>query len=317
MKITDIAILFVVITLPFVQILRVKSDNLEATAYKTVLLNRYIDTAVEDASAAMIITDADKNISVSRYKATSTFFQSLFLNFNARDSIDQNRLMAYVPVVILIEYDGYSTLSMEEYNNTAGDSELKMLWKPKKPYAYESEGYVYMFTLDNYVFVYDSRTNIFHEGTVDELRSQIPASLIQDDDLFQNVRKRTIIEAIKEDVNNAINQHNTYAGMFGISYNFSPPSISNDDWHRNIEDVGFLAFFQGLPIGLGGERFNSFALGASRIVRNKHYYIQQDTNGLYYYHKEQCPVVLDKQKVYDSREECAKMGAFPCQVCKP
>lgn len=317
MKITDLAILLVVITLPFMQILRIKADNLQNTAYKNVLLNSYIDAAVEDASIAMIEKSEGNKIAISRDKAMEAFLQTLYMNFNAKDSISKNRLTAYIPVVVLIDYDGFYTCSMEEYINSDGDIEQKMIWKPKKPYAYKSGDFVYMFTLDSFVKVYDSVTGKFYEGSSEELKTQLPGTLLQEDELFENARKRTIIEAIKSDVNNAINLHNTYAGRFGISYRFSPPSISNADWHRNIEDIGFLAFIQGVPMGLGGERFNSYALGASRIVRNKAYYIQQDTNGLFYYHRSQCPNLTNKNEIYDSREECAEKGAFPCHVCRP
>lgn len=317
MKITDLAILFVIITLPFIQIIRIKSDNLQNTAYKSVLLNSYIDAAVEDASYAMIEKSDGMKVIISRDKAMSAFLQTLSMNFNAMDSFEQSRLMAYIPVVVLIDYDGFYTCSMEEYKNSKGETEQKMVWKPKRPYSYETGGFVYLFTLDSFVKIYDSADDKFYEGSFGELKALLPGTLLQDDELIENVRKRTIIEAIKSDVNNAINLHNAYAGRFGISYRFSPPSISNADWHRNIEDIGFLAFIQGIPIGLGGERFNSFALGAARIVRNKAYYIQQDSNGLFYYHRSQCPMLTGKDEIYDSREECAQKGAFPCHYCSP
>jgi len=317
MKMTDLAILFVIITIPFMQILRIKSDNLQSTAYKSVLLNSYIDAAVEDASSAMIEKSDGNKIKISRDKAMSAFLQTLFMNFNAKDSIDKNRLMAYIPVIVLIDFDGFYTCSMEEYINSDGDIEQKMVWKPKQPYAYESGGFVYLFTLDSFVKIYDSTDNKFFEGSFEELKSLLPGTLLQDGELFEQVRKRTIIEAIKSDVNNAINLHNTYAERYGISYRFTLPSISDADWNRNIEDIGFLAFIQGIPIGLGGERFNSFALGASRIIRTKTCYIQQDSNGIFYYHRSNCPNLTGRDEIYDSREECAEKGAFPCHICRP
>lgn len=317
MKISDLAILFVLITLPFALILRIKSDNLQNTEYRTILYNRYIDTAVEDASAAMIINGSGRNITVSKEKAINAFMNTLFANFKALGKTEQDILMSHVPVVILVNYDGYYVYSMNEYINADNEKEQKMAWKPIKPYTYESKGFVYLFTLDDYVKVYDTKNNKFFEGAANELKHIVSAPLLQDYVKFETIRKNVIIEAIKSDVNNAINHHNTYAAKFGISYRFSPPSISNDDWQRNIEDVGFLAFFQGLPIGLGGERFNTFALGGARIVRNQHYYIQQDPNGLFYYHREQCTSLTEKDKIYDSREECALKGAFPCHLCCP
>jgi len=68
---------------------------------------------------------------------------------------------------------------------------------------------------------------------------------------------------------------------------------------------------------LQGERFNSYALGASRIVRKTYYYIQENANGLRYYHRENCPELTVRDKAYDSREDCAMEGAFPCHTCRP
>lgn len=318
MKITDLAILFTIIIMPFALILRIQSDNLQSTAYRNMVLNRYLDTAVEDASEAMIIRGSDSNITISREKAMQAFCSTLFANFRTSDNESSKRyLMVYIPVIVLIDYDGYWVCSVEKYTNNDGEQEERMIWKPKKPYTYESEGYMYLFTLDRQVQVMDMTTNLFIEGSQQDLKGTVPGRIIQEDELFDEVRKRTIIESIKQDVNEAINSHNAYANRYGITYRFSPPSIPDGDWYRNIEDVGFLAFFQGIPVGLGGERFNSFALGAARIVRQDHYYIQQDTNGLFYYHRENCTQLTDKNEAYDSREECALEGAFPCHYCKP
>lgn len=319
MKITDIAILFIIITLPFAFLLRIKSDNLQNTEYRSLLLNKYLDTAVEDASDAMIVRGINDKIAVSREKALEAFFRTLYVNFGiAGDETAKQSLKAYIPVIVLIDYDGYWIYSMEKYTNETGETIQELRWKPKKPYVYEKNGYVYLFTLDDYVRVFDSANNRYCEGKAETLAGKLPDSdIIKDLELFEQVRKRTVVESIKEDVNAAINEHNKFAKQYGITYHFSPPYISDGDWQRNIEDIGFLSFFQGIPIGLSGERFNSYALGAARVIRKDHYYIQRDSNGLYYYHRENCPLITEKNEVYDSREECAINGAFPCHTCNP
>lgn len=318
MKVTDLSILFVIIILPFVQILRIQTDNLQSTAYRSMVIDRYLDAAVEDASEAMIMRGSGQKVSVSREKALSAFCNTLYANFNVLgNKLAQDNLMLYVPVIVLVDYDGYWVYSAESYLNSEGNMEEKMVWKPKKAYTHVSNGYTYVFTLDSHVKVLENATNIFYEGTRQDLKDVLAEDLILDEELFEAVRTRTIIEAIKKDVNDAINAHNSYAVRFGITYRFSPPSISDGDWYRNIDDIGFLAFFQGVPIGLGGERYNSFALGASRIIRRENYYIQQDTNGLYYYHREDCSSLTVRDEVFDSREECALKGAYPCHRCKP
>ncbi len=318
MKITDISIVFVIIILPFIQILRIQTDNLQNTAYKNMVIDRYLDAAVEDASEAMIIRGDYNRISISKDKAISAFCATMFTNFNVMgNEAEQNRLMLYVPVMVLVDYDGYWVCSMEEYINNEGSKEEKMVWKPKKPYSYESKGYVYLFTLDNQVKVLDTSANRFYEGTQQDLKGDVHEEIILQDELFEAVRKRTIMEAVKKDVNEAINAHNTFAQRYGITYRFSPPSISGGDWYRNIEDIGFLAFFQGIPTGLRGLRYNNFALGAARIIRKERYYIQQDANSLFYYHRETCSKLTQREEVYDSPAECALEGAFPCHTCAP
>jgi hypothetical protein len=318
MKLTDFAILFVIIVLPFILILRIKSENLQNAAYKSEVINRYLDTAVEDASEAMIVRGVNNKIEISRENAVNTFFNTLFINFStAGNKRAESILSAYIPVIVLIDYDGYSVMSVEEYTNSFGEKEQKMIWKPKRPYVYESDGFIYLFTLDQKVTVYSPAANRFFEGLPEDIKASLPGTGVLDGDLFDDVRKRTIIESIRNDVNRAINKHNKYAARFGITYNFSPPSISDGDWYRNIEDVGFIAFFQGIPIGLNGQRYNSFALGAARIVRKSSYYIEKSANDLFYYHREKCRILTEKNKPYDSCEECALEGAFPCPICNP
>lgn len=319
MKITDIALLFVFITLPFALLARIKTENLINAEYRSILLNRYLDAAVEDASNAMIVKGSNNKISVSREKALEAFYRTLYVNFHVTDDENARQILnAYIPVIVLIDYDGYWICSMESYINSSGEHIQEMVWKPKKPYFYESKGFIYLFSLDNYLKVFDTASKKLYEGKRDNLISVLPKNkIINDRELFEEIRKRTIIESIKKDVNAAINEHNKYARMYGITYHFSPPSVSDGDWQQNIEDIGFLSFFQGIPTGLNGERFNSFALGAARIVRRNHYFIQTGENGLYYYHREDCPLVTEKDKVYDTKQECASAGAFPCHICNP
>jgi len=319
MKITDIAVLFVFITMPFVLLMRIKADNLKYAEYRSTVLNRYLDTAVEDASYAMTIRGIGDKTFISREKAVEAFFNTLYANFGIMHvETAKHALRAYIPVIAIIDYDGWWIYSMETYTNSKGEKEREMVWKPKKPYVYEKNGYLYIFTLDDYVRVIDLKTKSAYEGKRRDIAYILPDSeIFRDEELFEQVRKRTIIESIKEDVNAEINEHNKYAKLYGITYHFSPPLISDGDWQQNIEDIGILAFFQGLPLGLGGERFNSYALGAARIVRKNHYFIQQDMNGIFYYHRDNCPVLTAKDRIYDTRQECALTGAFPCHACNP
>ena len=73
MKITDIAIIFILITLPFLLLFRIKSDNLQSVEFQSIVLNKYIDTAVEDASIAMVTRGENDKVTISRDKALDAF----------------------------------------------------------------------------------------------------------------------------------------------------------------------------------------------------------------------------------------------------
>ena len=97
MKLTDLAILFFIIVTPFILILRVKSENLSNAAYKSEVINRYLDAAAEDASEAMIIRGSGSKIEISSEKAVNAFFNTLFVNFNTAGTKDQKHTFSVYP----------------------------------------------------------------------------------------------------------------------------------------------------------------------------------------------------------------------------
>lgn len=319
MKITDLAILFIIITLPFTILLGIKTTNLNNGLYRRIEMNRIIDTAVEDGVANLIMVGGDKDITINKDRAIETFFNSLFLNMDVvGDSIAQKKIVGYIPVIAVIDYNGFYILSSQEYTATYGYKEIKPVWKTKVPYSYTDGSYVYSFTLDDYLEIYDIVNGNFHKGLYSDLKAVIPSDIIQKDSLFQDVRRRTIIEALKREVNQGINNHNLIARQFGITYSFSLPAIDNEEWNKTIDDVGMLVFFQGMPLGIGNERYNNYALGAARVFKGHKYYLQTNSiNGLTYYHREDCPLLMTKEELVDSRRDAAKAGALPCRECNP
>ncbi|KAB3525461.1 hypothetical protein [Alkaliphilus serpentinus] len=318
MKITDFAILFVIITLPFNILLGIKTANLNNGLYKSLEMNRIIDTAVEDGVSQLVTVGGDKEITLNKERAMEAFFNSLFLNMDVvGDEIAQKKILGYIPAMVIVDYDGIYLLTNQEYTAADGYKEIKPIWKPKVPYSYSDGSYIYSFSLDDYIEIYDIANNRILKGLQGDLKAEIPSDIIQQDELFENVRRRTIIEAIKREVNHSINNHNLIAHQFGITYSFTLPVIDDEDWHKTLDDVGMLVFFQGLPIGIGGQRYNNYALGGARVVKGQHYYQQVNPNGITYYHKEGCPFLLTKEELVDSRREAARGGAFPCRECWP
>ncbi len=326
MKITDLAIVFVLITLPFNLFLDIKTQNVEIASYKKIEINRILDTAVEDGVTNMILGGAGKKVQISKEDAVEGFLNSMYVNFNAlEESTAAMKLQGYISCMVVMDYDGYYVISNQEYYNSDGDKEMKLVSKPKQSFSYTYGDNVYIFTLDTNLTILNLTTNEIMTGTRDQLVEKMGASLspdfLKDEILFDQLRRETIIDNLKTDINYAINKHNDVATQFGISYHFSLPTIPDQDWLKTVDDVGMLVFFQGMPIGVAGERINSYALGGARIVKAAKYVIEdiEISPGIVrkYYHKHDCEKIIDDSKVLDSKAECAGNGYMPCPHCNP
>ncbi len=328
MKITDLAILFVIIILPFNLLLDIKSQYVGAAAYKKIEINRILDTAVEDGVVSMIEGGAGNNIEINKENGVQEFLNSLYINFNVlENSIEAMKLQGYISCIVVVDYDGYYVISNQEYYNSEGFKEMKLVCNPKQSFSYSDGNYVYIFTLDNTLTAFEPGSKEIFTGTRDQVAKKVGASFLDDEILFDQIRRKTIIESLKTDVNYTINKHNDIARMFGISYNFTLPQIEDGDWYKTVDDIGMLVFFQGMPIGLTGERINSYALGGARLVKSSKYILEEKEISpgmvLKYYHKQGCSELAhevetsDDIEVLDTKAECAGNGYMPCPVCNP
>lgn len=112
---------------------------------------------------------------------------------------------------------------------------------------------------------------------------------------FHKIRREAIIETIIEALDEKINNHNRYADMMGVTYDFYLPTIPNADWINAVDDVSIMAFVQGIPVG-PDSYYNSYALGASRIIRTDYLYgvVRSGDGGTYYiYHEKDCEYIDD------------------------
>ena len=144
---------------------------------------------------------------------------------------------------------------------------------------------------------------------------------------FHQKRQETIIEILTSTLNEEINvEQNEYANIMGITYDFSFPALSRQDWMNTIEDISFFAFVQGIPIGNAeGTFYNNFALGGSKIVRSEGYTLtttNSDGTGTVYYHESTCPLLKEIEESYvmyrgiKSKQEAVKNHkAYPCLIC--
>ncbi len=319
MRLTDYLIIFVIILIPFMVVSNLKTKELQCVEYKKLCMDKMLEAAVDDAASQMVEKSEDNKVSIDKEKAINCFFNSLFLNMRIiDDEIRQKEVTGYIPVIAITDYTGYYILSNEIYTAADGSKRIEQIWHPKKMYAVSRDNYVINFALDlNYVSIYDSTSRVLTEGTYEDIKSSFTETYIQNKDEFEQMRRDVIVNSLQADVNQCINRHNELAKHFGIAYNFTLPNIEKNAWTRTISDYGIIAFFQGMPVGLG-QYYNTYALGGARVVKKNPLFIEGDpATGFKYYHKLSCTTTSPTGITVDDAKEAALEGALPCPDCKP
>ncbi len=89
-------------------------------------LKKSVRDAAEEFSTAIYDTEERK-----RQKLSDAFFESLYVYFGTSATEEKLSLMLHVPMIVLIEEDGTSFLSLEECKSEEG-VELRHIWSKKK-----------------------------------------------------------------------------------------------------------------------------------------------------------------------------------------
>lgn len=321
MKITNWAILFVCIILPFYLVMDLRTAHLKTVQTLNHQYTVALRTAVQDAGVVLNANElqefeaeyeSEKYFKVNKELAVETFFRTMYLNFEVDgDRIREGALAAYIPAIIVMDYDSYHIYAVSEYRDAEGQIVYKHLWRPKKPYAYsDASGNIINFTLDGYVRAYEAASGEWLRGFQHELQHKTYISLLDDAQGFEAMRRSTIIKRIQEDLAYFINDHNEHAIRNGIHYTFKLPSIPQEEWVNTINDIGILAFVQGIPVG--DQFYNNYAFGGGRLVKKTVIYGGIDeATGFKYYYQEGCGYSYRIEETFDSRKDAAEAGYFP------
>lgn len=320
MKITDFSILFVILFVPVFLIC-----GFQITDQQTVqeLERKYVTalrTAVQDGASVLNTNEKQeweagygsvKFFRADKELALAAFYKSLYINLGIEEDLPAQKLLdLYIPAIAVVDYDGYYIYADEEYSGSDGETLVRHVWSPKKPYAYTDErGNLIRFTLDNTVDVYDSETGEWTHGLQRELQPYSNVPLIAHSDVFEQVKRTTIVQTIESDLANVINRHNEYAAKNGVAYDFMLPLIPGEEWNNSIQDIGIMAFIQGMPVGSG--YLNNYALGGGRLVVNDSVFAGTDpATGIRYFERGDCRQGLNIEETFSSAKEAAKHGYF-------
>ena len=319
MKMINWGIVLVLILLPFFVVNRLEVKAQRMTLLTELRYDAALDAAVDDAAQALLVNvdqqqearyDSAKRVRVNKEEAIATFYRTLYTSIGiGDDAISQQVLNRYIPAAVVVGYDGFFVYAEEEFQNAAGGTELRPVWGPKKPYAYaDSQGNSLAFTLDDYVIAYEAGSRTWREGLRSEIGSSSSISLLQDPVLFEQPRRSTIVHAIQDELAYRINRHNQFTSRIGVSYTFTLPTISQEEWNNTVDDVGILAFVQGIP--MGNKTYNNYALGGSRVMR-KHVIVGALQGSRKVYYRTDCPYAYPVQETFPDEKAAVLKGYNP------
>lgn len=207
MKLTDLALVFVVILLPIVIIVYVNTSFVIRSEREEMYYKNMITSAVTDATNAMKVVEnvnsdidygysgiIDNKISVNADIAIETFFTSLYNNLGIKGNAGSEKsLKSYIPALAVIDYDGIYIYSAEEVNG-----EIQYVLKPKKYFTY-----TYYIEKDTYnILEYNPEVNINANAN---LIYQI--TFTQDDYVFLKVYQINTLGNVLEEISSLGYEH--------------------------------------------------------------------------------------------------------------
>ncbi len=242
-KLSDYAIIFVLIFLTLAVVTDSKLFLLQKTEELTIRYDNAIDNAVESAMEEIVELDDGEELTINKEEILNKLFLVLSMNLGLTDSNSVREWLEYFfPVISLMMQDGIYSWELDELENKKGFSE-------KIPYCLEKETYKIFYTFDDWIIFQDKKTGIEKKGLYQEIREQYPMDEFSDSN-FDEIRRRTIISVITETMKEQMKKHNRFAKKRGISYYFSLPVIDMEEWYRTVDDVTLLCVFQGYPYEL-------------------------------------------------------------------
>ncbi|MBV6712786.1 hypothetical protein [Paenibacillus chitinolyticus] len=319
MKTAKLAIFFVLIYVPFAWTNKFDAKAQFQMLFLETKYDAAVNAAVQDGAAALAVNEkqgeearyeSSKKVRVNRKEAVDSFYKTFFSNFGVSENAAGRQVLdSYLSALLIVGYDGCYSYTFESYTGEDGFERSRRLEGPKRPYVYQDPtGEVIAFTLDEYVTVKNASGTGWVEGFRSELQPKTQTALLKPGARFDEVRRGAIINTIQRELENAIREHNIQTRRLGAAYTFTLPLLSDEEWSNTIDDVGMLAFVQGIPIGY--RTYNNYALGGARIVKRPVFYGYRESN-LPYFTSSRCPRPQEILETFTSSKAAAAAGYYP------
>lgn len=339
MKLSHLALFFVIIFITIIIMTDIRTDNLTVVAEARNDMDFYLNRAMESAVDTLKQVE-NESIEISDLDQTADcFFSSMYASLGIlSDPVAQERFRAYVPVIAITAEDGFYIMYNDEYIRNDGRVYITRQWTEFNPYYYQDDNFIYRLKLNSDdIRIYDinyllgpAGGNQVYNMTVDEarnnsayatFRSIYDSCFLLNQELYQMVKQQAVIGCLERELSWYISRHNEIAENYGITYQFSLPVTDESDWEQTMEGPGIIVAFQGMPLTEGSERtYNRIAFSGAGLRKDQVFYIEQKS---WYniYHRANCPLLEGNLNIRDehyySVEECSKIGCYACPICDP
>jgi hypothetical protein len=262
-----------------------KVDSVSEITELQIRYNNAIDNAISDTMFHRVEWDNGSRIAFNIDTMTDNFFQYLAFNMGLDPNSWKGReLRIYVPIIAYILQDGFYisymkqgcqngddvNIGIDKQGNETLSSQIVNERTDLIPFLRSVNGYTIFYTLTDFVKIRDDATGYLYEGEYKDIIMQLPGILETNFEEFDKQRRNTIVNLIKEYMNDYLALHNTIAKQYGISYQFTLPYIEEEKWYRTIDDNSMIAIFQGYPYGSNSlGYYNRIAIGGARIAKTE------------------------------------------------
>lgn len=335
MKVYHFALIFLIFFLSIIIQTDILLGRLNEINNEKKELEKSLVTAVSDVANYLTETGSYGTGTINKNDVLTTFFASFYSSLGIiSDKSAQSEVEMYIPVILLCDIDGYYVYYFDEHKANDGNTYIERVWTEKMPYSYEDEYFIYRFTLNDMVYIYDKGNILKQENKVlyidhkefagnpeyNVLKLKYKDCILLNEYDYETAKKTAIINKLEEVMVYYLNKHNYIANRQGITYTFSFPAGNSKEWADYIDDVSLLAVFQGYPYGPGRNyRYNKIACAGANIVKKPRYYVEEKS----WYklaHKQGCEKIIESttllDETFDSIEECVKLGAYCCECIK-
>lgn len=272
--------------------------------------------------------------------ALNAFYMSLAAGYYSVLGVNDTKLVAYLPFVMLVDNDGiyvcYDTNYTSYWSDAAGKPEYAddtYYITPISAYAAtylesaSSEPYVVQFTLGDKMTVY-SGGRMLAEGSYtvvkDVLKNKYATALatlpfMQTESMYIEEKQAVITNTASRLINKYLNEN--VAGIDNVGFNLANTqyyfnlSTMQQSWQNALSGPTVVAFYHGPHNRLNNHQVAQVVLAGGELAKTQKYYLSYE-HGDRYYHVPGCSHIDSSIYTnFNSMEEAAQAGAYPCPDC--